>query len=62
MEKLRRTSIIAEDTMNRRRQMAELDKELRVKQAETGMQISKDLAELRKEIDLVKASVKLSEK
>lgn len=61
MEKLKRTNIIAEETMNRRRQMADLDAELRTRQAETGMQISKELAELRKELDLVKASAKLAQ-
>lgn len=58
MEKLRRSNILADETMKRRREMADLDKELRTRQAETGIQISKEMADLRKELELAKVALK----
>ena len=60
IKKMERTNMLTDNMMAKRQQMHDLEQELRKKQADAGIEISKELATLRKELELLKSSAKLA--
>ena len=60
VKKMERTNMLTDNMMAKRQEMHDLEQELRKKQADAGIEISKELATLRKELELLKSSAKLA--
>ena len=60
LDKIQRTNELTKNAMDRKRESFELDKQIRQEQAQQGIEISKQYAELKKEIEMLKQSVALA--
>jgi energy-coupling factor transporter ATP-binding protein EcfA2 len=62
MEKIRRTNMLTEEAMNKKREMFELQKELSKKSTESNIEMQREFAEVKKELALLQESVKLAKR